>query len=73
MSVINGRFVGLNDREFILRTGGEIQGGGRIHAVDPTAVAHFKAVLAQQQAEPTRPRRPSPGIRRGGNGRLDAD
>jgi len=75
VSVINGRFVGVNDREFILRTGsgGEDHGGGKIYPVDPAAVAHFKAVLAQQQAEPARQRRPSPGIRRGGNGRLDAD
>jgi len=74
VSVINGRFVGINDREFILRTGGDGDaGGGKIYPVNPTAVAHFKAVLAQQQAEPTRTRRPSPGIRRGGNGRLSAD
>ncbi|MCB8988107.1 MAG: hypothetical protein H6661_10210 [Ardenticatenaceae bacterium] len=53
-----------------LRTEG---GGGKIYPIDPAAVAHFKAVLAQQQVESDRKRRPSPGIRRGGNGRLDAD
>lgn len=66
MSIINGRFVGLSDREFVLRTGdSDGHGGGKIYPVDPTAVAHFKAVLAQQK-------RPSPGVRRGGSGRLDA-
>ncbi|MBK7916475.1 MAG: hypothetical protein IPJ94_09475 [Chloroflexi bacterium] len=50
MTLINGRVVGINQREFSLRTGSdeESHGGGRLYAVDPAAVAHLKAVLAAQ-------------------------
>ena len=52
-----------------LRTEG---GGGKIYPVDPAAWEHFKAVMAQQQDRPRQERKPT-GIKRGGNGRLDAD
>ena len=52
-----------------LRTSG---GGGKIYEVDPAAVAHFKACLAQQEAA-VRPwqRQATAGIKRAG--RLDTD
>ncbi len=52
-----------------LRTSG---GGGRIYEVDPAAVAHFKACLAQQEAtvRPWQRKQPT-GIK--ADGRLDAD
>ena len=37
MTLINGRVVGINQREFSLRTGSdeESHGGGRLYEVDP--------------------------------------
>jgi len=71
MSIINGRVVGINQQEFDIRTGRGDQdaGGGKIHEVDPAAVAHFKAVLAAQP-----PRKPQ-GIssQRQGSARVDPD
>lgn len=72
MTLINGRVVGINQREFSLRTGSdeESHGGGRLYEVDPAAVAHFKAVLASQP-----PRKPQAisSQRQKQSGRLDAD
>ncbi len=72
MTLINGRVVGINQREFTLRTGGdeESHGGGRLYPVDPAAVAHLKAVLASQP-----PRKPQAisSQRQKQSGRLDAD
>ena len=72
MTLINGRVVGINQREFSLRTGSdeESHGGGMIYEVDPAAVAHFKAVLASQP-----PRKPQAisSQRQKQSGRLDAD
>lgn len=52
-----------------LRTSG---GGGKIYEVDPAAVAHFKACLAQQEATVRPWQRQAPaGIKRAG--RLDTD
>lgn len=53
-----------------LRTEG---GGGKIYPVDPAAWEHFKAVMARQQDQPRRCQPKPAGIKRGGNGRLDAD
>ena len=54
-----------------LRTEG---GGGKLYPIDPAAWEHFKRVMAeQQQSQPRRPQRKPTGIKRGGNGRLDAD
>jgi len=54
-----------------LRTEG---GGGKIYPIDPAAWEHFKRVMAeQQQSQPRRPQPKPTGIKRGGNGRLDAD
>lgn len=74
MSVINGRFVGLSqDREFTLHTGRDGEaGGGKIYPVDPAAVAHFKAVLAQQEATKRPSSRRETGIKRASTG-LDND
>ncbi|MBK7914660.1 MAG: hypothetical protein IPJ94_00050 [Chloroflexi bacterium] len=72
MTLINGRVVGINQREFSLRTGSdeESHGGGRLYEVDPAAVAHLKAVLASQP-----PRKPQAisSQRQKQAGRLDAD
>ncbi|MBP6468893.1 MAG: hypothetical protein KBE23_09740 [Chloroflexi bacterium] len=72
MTLINGRVVGINQREFSLRTGSdeESHGGGMIYEVDPAAVAHFKAVLASQP--PRKPQAVS-SQRQKQSGRLDAD
>lgn len=72
MTLINGRVVGINQREFSLRTGSDeaSHGGGKLYEVDPVAVAHFKAVLASQP-----PRKPQAisSQRQKQSGRLDAD
>ena len=72
MTLINGRVVGINQREFSLRTGSdeESHGGGRLYEVDPAAVAHFKAVLA---AQPPRKPQAISSQRQKQTGRLDAD
>ncbi len=72
MTLINGRVVGINQREFSLRTGSdeESHGGGKLYEVDPAAVAHFKAVLASQP--PRKPQAVS-SQRQKQSGRLDAD
>lgn len=72
MTLINGRVVGINQREFSLRTGSdeESHGGGRLYEVDPAAVAHFKAVLA---AQPPRKPQAVSSQRQKQTGRLDAD
>ncbi len=72
MTLINGRVVGINQREFSLRTGSdeESHGGGRLYEVDPAAVAHFKAVLA---AQPPRKPQAISSQRQKQAGRLDAD
>jgi hypothetical protein len=70
MTVINGRCL-IPLREFEIKTGGEESSravAGRIHPVDPAAVARFKQVLADQ--EPTRKPRPQRRPHRPG---LDAD
>ncbi|MBP6472539.1 MAG: hypothetical protein KA773_18975 [Chloroflexi bacterium] len=52
MSVIHGRFVGRNDREFVLRTGrdDETTGGGRIYAVSEEAAANLRRIMAERKA-----------------------
>lgn len=49
MTILNGRFVGAQEREFVLHTGGEEPAGGKIYPVDPAVVARFKAMLAAQE------------------------
>ena len=73
MSVINGRVVGFDDREFTLHTGSDGEaGGGKIYPVDPAAVAHFKAVLAEREATKRPSARRVTGIKRASTG-LDND
>lgn len=52
MSLIHGRFVGRNDREFVLRTGrdDETAGGGRIYPVSEEAAANLRRIMAERKA-----------------------
>lgn len=63
MTILNGRVVGVDEREFELRTGGDEEAsGGKIRTASPEAVARFKAFLAAQPARPTPKPVSRPGV-----------